>query len=159
MKAYNLNCDGTRPSFIDLAGIEPKNGVEAAALYINMGLRVVPCEGKKPILKVWLELRLEDEDLPQHFGDGQNVGLILGEPSGWLVNVDLDVPEALKISDWFLPQTLTGGRKSTPRAHHFYRAAGLETKKWQDTDGVVLLEIRSTGSQTLVEPSVHPSGE
>lgn len=159
MKEYNPHENGTTPSFTDLAEIEPKNVLEAAELYTQMGFFVLPCNGKKPILKGWPELRLGLADLPEYFDHGPNVALILGEPSGWLVNVDLDVEEACKIADWFLPVTLVSGRESTPGSHHWYVSPGLKNRKWQDTDGVVLLETRSTRSQTLVEPSVHPSGE
>ena len=31
--------------------------------------------------------------------------------------------------------------------------------KFKDLDGTMLLELRSTGCQTIVAPSVHPSGE
>lgn len=49
-----------------------------------------------------------------------------------------------------------GGRTSSPRAHRYHRAPDFKSRKWQDTDSVVLLEVRSTGSLTLVEPSIHP---
>ena len=157
MGEYNANGDGTTPCFSNLAETKPENGLEAAELYTLMGLSVVPCEGKRPILKNWPELRLGLEDLPRHFGDGQtNVGLLLGEPSGGLVVVDIDVPEALTIADRFLEDTLCGGRTSSPRVHRYHQVHGLKSKKWQDTDGVVLLELRATGYQTLVEPSIHP---
>ncbi len=159
MTQYNVNMEDAKPSFTDLAKIKPKNVLEAAELYTRMGLCVNPCKGKKPILKGWPQLRLYVKDLPQHFNDGQNVALILGEPSDWLVNVDIDVPEALKIADLFLEDTLCGGRESTPRAHRYYKARGAKTMKWLDMDDTVLLELRSTEAQTLVEPSMHPSGE
>ncbi len=144
------------PSFNNLAENRPKNGLEAAVLYMRMGLPTVPCEGKRPTVKDWPKCRLALEDLPRHFGNGQNIGLLLGERSGGLVVVDIDVLEALPIADWFLPETLVSGRESTPGSHRWYVSPGLNNKKWQDINGVVLLEVRSTGSQTLVEPSVHP---
>jgi putative DNA primase/helicase len=145
-------------SFTDLGESRPENGLEAAQLYTRMGLCVVPCNGKRPIPKNWPELELGLEDLPRYFDDGQNVALILGEPSKGLVNVDLDVQEACKVADWFLPETLASGRESTPGSHRWYVSPG-KNKKWVDTGGVVLLETRSTRSQPLVEPSKHPSGE
>jgi len=156
---YNLNENGTTPSFTDLAEIKPENVLEAAVQYTKMGVFVTPCKGKKPVLAGWPQQRLNVEDLPQHFGNGQNVAWILGEPSGWLVDVDLDVPEARKISDLFLPKTLRGGREGTPDAHYWYRSPGAKTKRWQDVDGTMLVEQRSDGCQTLVPPSVHPNGE
>ena len=57
----------------------------------------VPYRSKRPILKGWQNLRPADADLAQHFNGGlQNIGVLLGEPSGGLVDVDLDSPEALR---------------------------------------------------------------
>src|SRR5262249_48559960 len=55
------------------------------------------------------------------------------------------------------------GRASSPDSHCWYEAE-LQTRKFQDPDcpddeRAMILEIRSTGTQTLVEPSIHPSGE
>lgn len=156
---YNSRLDGSRTSFKKLVGKEPKTGLEAAELYAEMGLAVIPCNGKKPTLKGWPDQRLRTEDLARHFGGGKNVGLLLGEPSGGLACVDLDVPEARAIKDCFLPKTLTGGREGAPDSHLYYSAPGAKTRKWQGPDSKVLLELRSDGCFMLVEPSVHPSGE
>jgi bifunctional DNA primase/polymerase-like protein len=75
------------------------------------------------------------------------------------VDVDQDAPEAAKIAGRFLPPTLTSGRGSSPHSHWWYRAPGAHTTRFKDTDGTVLLELRSTGCQTIVAPSVHPDGE
>src|SRR5262249_7993777 len=75
-----------------------------------------------------------------------------GAPSGGLVDVDLDAPEALAVCDSFLPRTnLVFGRPSTPRAHREYRVQGepARTAQFRDTDGTMLVELRCTGSQTL----------
>lgn len=115
MGEYNANGDGTTPCFSNLAETKPENGLEAAELYTLMGLRVVPCKGKRPILKNWPEVRLGLNALPLHFANGQNnIGLILGEPSEGLVVVDIDVPEALPIADRFLEDTLCGGAYEQP---------------------------------------------
>lgn len=158
MGVYNANSNDTTP-FYKLAAKQLENPLEAARLYTGMGIAVTPCEGKKAILPGWPERKLREEELPEHFTDGRNVALVLGEPSSELVNVDLDVPEAVEISDRFLPDTLSGGRTGAPRAHLYYRVPEARTRKWHGTDGAVLLEQRSTGCQTLVEPSLHPSGE
>ena len=156
MRYSNPNGNGAKPFLTKLAEEKPENALKYAAVYAGMGLLVVPNEGKKPLLKGWTESQLTEEEVPLHFGNGQNVGLVLGEPSNGLVATDIDTAEALTIADQFLPQTLVGGRKSTPKAHRYYRAPGAKTMKWQDTDGTMLLEVRSTGCQMLVEPSVHP---
>src|SRR5918994_7352663 len=136
--------------------------LRAAEEYICRGFAVVPVpHGKKgPILKGWEDLRLTLEELPQYFnGRPQNVGLILGNPSGGLVDVDLDAEEAAKVAGRFLPPTLTSGRESSPHSHWWYVSPGAETVRYRGVGGDVLVELRSTGCQTIVEPSVHPSGE
>jgi hypothetical protein len=135
---------------------------EYAKSYLDQNLAIIPIPaGKKgPVLPDWQKLRIQLEDVPQFFnGKALNIGILLGEPSGGLVDVDLDVEEAVKIAGRFLPPTLTSGRENTPRTHWWFRAPAAETEKWKDTDGRMLVELRSTGCQTVVEPSVHPEGD
>jgi putative DNA primase/helicase len=102
-------------------------------------------------------------DVPRYFNNGQNIGIINGKASGWLVTVDLDCPEAVTLAGRFLEPTLTGGRESVPDGHWWYIAPGLEHREFEGipktaSEGTIL-ELRSTDHQTVVEPSVHPSGE
>jgi len=69
------------------------------------------------------------------------------------------VGETLGIAGRFLTPTLTSGRESRPHSHWWYIAPGAETQKFKDVDGIMLLELRSTGCQTIVAPSIHPSGD
>jgi len=133
-----------------------------AQRYIERGMTVVPIPHKRksPVLPRWQNLRIKVDDIPRYFnGRSQNIGISLGEPSSGLVDVDLDVPEAIELAGHFLPPTLTSGRASAPTSHRWYRVSGVKTERWKETDGQMLVELRSTGCQTLVEPSVHPSGE
>src|SRR5215213_11272820 len=141
------------------------SSAEAAKNYIERGWAPVPIpRGKKgPKLKNWERLRLTVEDIPKYFTNGQNVGIINGEASGWLVTVDLDCPEAVALAVRFLEPTLTGGRESVPDGHWWYIAPGLEHREFEGisktaSEGTIL-ELRSTDHQTVVEPSIHPSGE
>ncbi len=129
--------------------------------YLRRGMSCVPVPiGKKaPVLKEWQHLRLMEDDAVRYFGETTNVGILTGEPSEGLVDVDLDVPEAERIADVFLPSTVTSGRTKDPCSHRWYMSPGSKTQKWTDIGGKMLLELRSTGCQTLVEPSVHPSGD
>jgi len=137
------------------------SSAKAAARYIERGYTVVPVPAgsKNPGRDNWEELRITLEDVPRYFNNGQNIGIHNGEPSGWLVPVDLDVPEARKIAGRFLSPTLTSGRESAPDSHWWFVAPGCSHKTSKDLDGSMILELRSTGHHTLVEPSVHPSGE
>ncbi len=136
--------------------------VKYAEDYSRRGFATVPVPAgrKGPNLEGWPNLRLTPDDVPRYFGaEPVNVGLILGEPSGWLTDVDLDVEEAVVLADEFLPRTATSGREGSPRSHRWFRSPGTITERFKDTDGKMLVELRSTGVQTLVEPSIHPDGE
>ena len=102
-------------------------------------------------------------------GRTSNVGLLLGAPSGGLIDIDLDVPEAVAVADSFLPATgWVSGRAGSPRSHRWYDCHDPPAKastRYEDpleierSERRTLVEIRSTGAQTVVPPSTHPSGE
>ena len=133
--------------------------------YVGRGWSPVPvARGQKaPKLKGWPSLRLKEHDLAEHFGRDANVGIILGQSSSWLVDVDLDSPEAVNFADRFLPPTgAVFGRTSKPRSHRLYYCKGVETEQVQDPiDNKMVVEIRSGPGplQTIFPPSIHPSGE
>src|SRR5215204_3309480 len=115
---------------------------EAATKYISNGFAVVPVEdGKKPNRPGWTQLHITEEQVSEFFTGEQNIGLILGEPSGGLVDVDLDVPEAVAIAGRFLSLTRTSGRKSALDSHWWYLAPEANTEKFTDLDGKMLVEL------------------
>jgi hypothetical protein len=140
---------------------------EAARRYLKRGWMPIPIphKGKGPKDKGWQELRLTEETLEQHFPSGNpvNVGLLLGEPSGGLVDVDLDCEEAVDVAPLLLPPTdMIHGRMSRPRSHYWFvveEPPAKATTKFTDLKGESLVELRSTGGQTVVPPSIHPEGE
>jgi len=141
------------------------SSAKAAARYIERGWAPVPIPARQkgPRISDWQNLRIGLEDIPHYFNNGQNVGIINGKASGWLVTVDLDCPEAVALAGRFLEPTLTGGRESVPDGHWWYIAPGVEHREFEGipktpSEGTIL-ELRSTDHQTVVEPSVHPSGE
>ncbi len=136
---------------------------KAAQEYFNRGWQPIPVppREKAPVLKGWQNRRFTSDELDEYFrGDG-NVGIILGKPSGGLIDIDIDCSEALAVSSDFLPVTdLVHGRASKPRSHLWYIADPIpKTEKFTAPDGSCLLELRSDGTQTIVPPSTHPSGE
>jgi Bifunctional DNA primase/polymerase, N-terminal len=137
---------------------------EAALAYVSRGWAVVAVKprSKQPRHKDWTNLRVGREQITKYFHEDDNIGLLLGDPSGGLVDVDLDCPEALKLAPLFLPTTaMIHGRKSKPASHRWYRVSPPygKTQKFCDPDGDTLVELRSTGGQTVVPPSMHESGE
>src|SRR5919107_6205242 len=105
----------------------------AAAALIRRGAAVIPVPAgeKNPARAGWESLRISEEEIPDYWTNGQNVGLLCGEPSGWRVDVDLDADEATKIAGRFLPPTLTGGRESRPHSHWGYVPAGAGSQHWK----------------------------
>ncbi|MCC7408907.1 MAG: bifunctional DNA primase/polymerase, partial [Phycisphaeraceae bacterium] len=138
--------------------------LEAACTYCRRGWAVIPIpyRSKNPGLEGWQRLRLREEDLAGHFGGGpQNIGVLLGEPSGWLVDVDLDHRRCVEMADKFLPATpAVFGRAGKPRSHRLYRVTrAVATRKLKSRSEGMLVELRSSGLQTVFPPSVHESGE
>jgi putative DNA primase/helicase len=148
--------DATRPHPVVVAGN-----------YIGRGWAPIPLRArtKIPIIDEWEKLRITKPELPEYFRADANIGNLLGEPSGWLVDVDLDHPLALELADSFLPATQSEfGRASARRSHRLFIVTGpVEThqRRLPKVDGKapMIVELRSTGSQTMFPNSVHPEGE
>lgn len=135
--------------------------LDEAKRYLSKGWKPLPVsyKSKRPTIKDWSNVVLTEEELPQHFKTGrQNISILLGEKSNNLVDVDLDSAEAVKLADWFLPETkAVFGRSSKPRSHRIYCSDFHKTERF-DLDSTIV-EIRSTGGQTVFPPSTHESGE
>src|SRR5215217_3357006 len=142
---------------------------EIAHEYIRRGWSPVPVPFKQkgPTLPSWQQLRLTEENAAAYFDrSAQNIGVLLGPPSGGLTDVDLDCPEALALADIFLPPTeACFGRRSNPRSHRLYKTSLSEAEKkatltFKDPEsGAMLVEVRIGGdsaAQTVFPGSVHP---
>lgn len=129
--------------------------------YRQNGWAVTPLDGKRPILPQWQKTVLSDGDLRANFVNGRNLGLLLGSPSGGLVDIDLDHAAALIVAPHFLPPTpFVFGRATKPRSHWMYIVEPVpKTQQFQMPEGDMIVELRSTGAQTMVPPSKHPDGE
>lgn len=147
------NATGTSESTVDTATRALERGW--APLPISYG-------SKAPTLRGWTDLRFgSTAELETHFTDA-NIGLILGAASNGLVDIDLDCPEARLLAPVLLPHTgMRHGRAGAPTSHYWYVVdREVATAKYQDpTDRAMLVELRSTGAQTVIPPSLHPSGE
>ncbi len=143
--------------------------LEHARDLLRRGYSVIPLppRSKRATAEGWPELRLSESDLPSVFNQpSMNIGILLGEPSGWLVDIDLDHPLAVRLAPEFLPPTEAKfGRESKPRSHWIYRVTGpVGSGKWQRPTSApsterMIVELRSTGLQTVAPGSVHPSGK
>ena len=137
--------------------------IDAALACIARGWCPVPVPhgSKGPLIPGWQKLRIGAGDAGRHFAGDANIGVLLGEPSGWIVDVDLDCEEAREAAERFLPPTAcVTGRESSKASHRWYVADGARTRQFRDpVDRSMIVELRSTGAQTIVGPSIHPSGE
>jgi hypothetical protein len=138
---------------------------DAATTYLAKKLVPVPVlfRSKQCVQDGWPDLRVTTEDIPRLFAGRHNVAILNGAPSGNLADVDLDCVQAIRAAALLLPTTgWIFGRKSARRSHWYYRTdAPLSacSQGYTDVDGKMLLELRGTGSQTLVPPSLHPDNE
>src|SRR6516162_319643 len=93
----------------DVAEIGGSVPIRVSALrYASRGWSVIPVphQSKNPGRHGWEQMRLTPETIPQHFnGKPQNIGVLLGEPSGWLIDVDLDHDRAVALAPQYLPPT------------------------------------------------------
>src|SRR5262245_18324215 len=116
---------------------------EAARRYLLRGWSPIPVPHrcKAPGFPRWQDLRLIETGIPRHFnGRTQNIGVLLGAASANLVDVDIDAPEALRLADYFLPETgCTFGRPSKPTAHRVYNASPLPMTKQFEDAGTMLV--------------------
>ena len=135
-----------------------QNVREAACEYIQHGWQVLPvsAQSKTPVRKGWQRGGFTANDIDP----AGNIGVLVGEPSG-IVDVDLDCELAVELAREFLPPTgATFGHGDAPQAHWIYACADAgRTRRWQRRNGETIVELRSTGGQTIFPPSVHPSGE
>jgi putative DNA primase/helicase len=139
---------------------------ELAQQYIENGWAIIPVPfGKKtPVLNEWQKRTITVDDVPRYWSNGQNIGVLTGEPSKWLVDIDLDQPEALRVAPHILPETRTSGHEGKMDSHWWYYATSLlKSRSFYvdipgDEEERPVLETRANGRQTLIPCSTHPSG-
>jgi hypothetical protein len=144
---------------------------DAARAYLRRGIHTVPVRGKQPwdfargkLRDGWEQLRVTDAGIDALFPVGANLGVLTGEPSGGLVDADLDCPEARAAATILLPPTgSVSGRRSAPDSHYWYVVENPPNKASEffidpvSPTRAKLLELRSTGGQTVAPPSVYPA--
>jgi putative DNA primase/helicase len=150
-------------------GQQPADMRLVAKAYRDLGWVPIPLRvrSKAPIAPKWTQQVVDDKtEWPG------NIGVRLGAPSAGLVDVDLDCEEARSLAPVILPRTGTVfGRPGAQGSHWLYDcgasapdaastaarfSAGTGDKKEKQKP---LLQLRSTGGQTMFPPSIHPNGE
>jgi len=146
---------------------------DAAQSYLRRGWKPIPVgyKSKRPTQLGWQRRGVTEAYLDIIFPEGKplNVGVILGDTSGGLTDIDLDCPEAIALAAITLPHTdAIFGRMSKPDSHFLYYTSlattyGKAALKLADPiTRQVLLEVRiggDAGAQTIFPGSVHESGE
>jgi hypothetical protein len=161
-------------------GTVPSDVQGAASYYLRLGRLPVPVpyRQKNPVRKEWQKLRPTADDLSDLFptDEQSNIGLLLGGASNNLVDIDLDIPEAVTVAPFLLPKTgWVSGREGKPRSHYWYQLdQPARTEKYRDpirckqgqAEGedddkhkAMIVELRGDGAQTICPPSVHETGE
>jgi DNA polymerase-1 len=147
-------------------GAFPHDARCAALLYLEWGLAPIPLHprSKKAVDDDFLKLRLTPENVDHYFpaGGEQNIGVLTGQASRRVVDVDLDSQQARTAADILLPVTgAVFGRPGKPCSHRLYRVTGASPRScsYRSPAGETVVELRSDRLQTMVPPSVHPSGE
>jgi putative DNA primase/helicase len=149
--------------------------LEHASDLCRRGYAVVPVPYRKKgaTIRGWPDLRISESELSHYFnGRPQNIGVLLGAPSGNRVDVDLDDELAVSLADSFLPPTdAVWGRPSKPRSHRVFAptsqlaAESFFAVKQERIEGKrvrkikMIVEIRSDRKLSMAPGSIHPSGE
>lgn len=140
--------------------------VSAMKRYVAKGLCVIPCEGKKPLLKGWqkrVETSLDEVESWIAEWPEFNIGLVLGSASG-IVGIDIDGQEAGKrlkeLSQGDLPLTWGFSTPGGGKRYLFKLPQGVTAKKYVETLAGEHSELAflGEGQQTILPPSVHPNG-
>lgn len=140
----------------------PLNSPAVALDWLSRGIRPVPLQkGKKrpKSERGWNKIRVEPETVSDYFQPGDNIGGLWGKPSKGIVDIDLDWDEAADLAAILLPPTFVYGRQKRPGTHYLYRCKNISGSKRTLKTGEVIVEIRSTGSQSVLPPSIHPEGD
>lgn len=138
--------------------------VSAAREYKRRGWNPLPLRpgDKRPTGSEWQRTQVPDDQFEPVF-TGKGVGIGLGTQSNGVYDADLDHELTVKMQRHFMPETpAMFGRASKPVSHLLYQALpGEEVARasFADVDNVMLAELRGTGHQVMMPPSVHPSGE
>lgn len=143
---------------------DEQNGVQnllTEAMRLNqLGCWVVPCNGKRAVVKDWPQKRLSSDELRDKLSaSGSNIAVALNQSN--FIDVECDTAEAetnlQKLFGAKIPPTPTWKSK---RGKHrlFKRSSGLPKKAKLEIDGIEFRLGNEKGALSVVPPSVHPDG-
>lgn len=131
-----------------------------ALKYFEAGWNILPLNGKAPIINGWQEWGKEKQSLFQiemwlsSYGE-RNIGLPTGAANG-IIALDFDhdsdlLHEQIEKIAGQSPVKKRGAKGYTS----FYRYNGETNRKWRK-ENKPIVELLSTGNQTVIPPSIHP---
>ena len=134
-----------------------------APRYWAKGLPAIPLmkNHKRPAIHRWQTyadtMPTEEERAAwlANFQDG-NIGLPMGPASGLIaIDIDSEDPNVIRILESVLPKSpwVRVGKKGSVRV---YRYSGQRTTRIKGSDGAMICEILSKGTQFVLPPSIHP---
>lgn len=140
--------------------------VNAMKRYIELGLPIIPCNGKKPLVKDWQSRTTtssEEVEKWESTWSDMNVGLPLGNVSG-IIGIDVDGEAAIlrlkEVSGGNLPPTWSFQTPGGGKRYLYKVSEGVVLKKYVETLEGEHSEIAmlGDGQQTIMPPSIHPNG-
>jgi hypothetical protein len=143
---------------------ETTNALDAALVYHNAGLCVIPLTGKRPTLGGWKHYQTQrptEANLRRWAKEGllQNLGIVCGAVSRKLVVLDFDGPAAYAAFAALFPalaESFTVATGSGQGKHVYLKVDSLPpTTRALDTP-IGHLELRSDGTYIATPPSLHP---
>lgn len=138
--------------------------LDAALSYANLGLSVLPLNGKRPTLPTWRSYQQQaaaPDQIRRWYRAGRlgNVGLVCGAASGNLVVLDLDDLAgyaAFTATFPHLAETYTVATGSGLGKHLYWRVVRLPCTTSVIASMVGNLELLAQGRQVVAPPSHHP---
>lgn len=132
MKTNTLIVRCRRNSYVCNRG--KRASIDIAREYLLHGWMPLPVAfmSKNPGIPGWQHFAVTAATLHEHFnGRPLNIGVLLGQPSNDLEDVDLDAEEAVKIASFFLHKTdSVVGRAGKPNSHWLYYCSQAKTKRF-----------------------------
>lgn len=147
------------------SSVPPATTRDHCLTYLGMGwglVNLIP-KTKRPRDEGWPDIPITDVAGLSRFQKGDNVGVILGKASRFLIDTDGDAPEVAPLSD-LLPGTRCAFGRHDAITHWFHYLAQhvegfTEWIGYAYNSREKLIELRYQGRQTMLPGSVHPDGD
>lgn len=153
----------SQPLIIQAA--QQNNSYLAATQYAQLGLSVIPLQGKRPSLNSWKQYQQERpllSEIDQWYQQGlfNNVGIVCGEVSDKLVILDLDGVAGYPAFAATFPQfadTYTVATGGGIGKHVYFKVDTMPPSVKAMNTPIGNLELCGEGRQVVAPPSVHPT--